>query len=192
MDFFDKSVVKVKTMVSDGKIKADEYRRLGLSDYRWADKKTQSTPHRKIKKGSIFQFDFGKNYIPEMSYEHRGIVIGMRNNLLYVLPIFTYQKRKHQGSLYDPIVNPEGNLYLIHPTDHTFISHDSVIKLDDVRSISVSRIMYYQKYRMDINGIEYKTIERLAFSRLFPEYDYQIKKLLKENEELKNKLEQRT
>ena len=39
--------------------------------------------------------EFGKNYKPEMSYEHRGLVIGVKQKLLYVLPIFSYDPAKH-------------------------------------------------------------------------------------------------
>lgn len=49
----------------------------------------------KLKKGEIYQFEFGKNYKPEMSYEHRGLVIGVKQKLLYVLPIFSYDPAKH-------------------------------------------------------------------------------------------------
>ena len=32
------------------------------------------------KKGEIYQIKFDKNYQPEMSYEHRGLVIGVKKN----------------------------------------------------------------------------------------------------------------
>ena len=64
----------------------DELDRFSKSDYRWADNRTKPFRHRIVKKGEIYQFEFGKNYIPEMSYEHRGLVIGVKQKLLHVLP----------------------------------------------------------------------------------------------------------
>ena len=55
-----------------------------------------------VRKGEIYQFDFGKNYIPEISYEHRGMVIGVRKKLLHVLPIFSYLS-KHQSEFFHPV-----------------------------------------------------------------------------------------
>ena len=177
-------------MISSNRISGDEYNRLGLSNYRWANNKQKQLPRRNIKRGSVFQFDFGMNSVPEMSYEHRGIVIGLRNNLLYVLPVFTYQANKHQKDLFDPINNRNGNLYHIDPADHPFIKHASIIKLDDIRCVSVSRIVYSHNYRMDIQSDEYKTIERAALSNIFPQYDYLLKTLEKENAFLKYKIKQ--
>lgn len=67
---------------------SDELGRFSKSDYRWADNRTKPFRHKAVKKGEIYQFEFGKNFIPEMSYEHRGLVIGVKQKLLYVLPIF--------------------------------------------------------------------------------------------------------
>lgn len=66
----------------------DELERFSKSDYRWAENRTKSFRYVTAKKGEIYQFEFGKNYIPEMSYEHRGLIIGVKQKLLYVLPIF--------------------------------------------------------------------------------------------------------
>lgn len=67
---------------------SDELGRFSKSDYRWADNRTKPFRHKAVKKGEIYQFEFGKNFIPEMSYEHRGLVIGVKQKLLYVLPVF--------------------------------------------------------------------------------------------------------
>lgn len=67
---------------------SNELDRFSASDFRWADNRTKQFRHRQVKKGEIYQFEFGKNYKPEMSYEHRGLVIGVKQKLLYVLPIF--------------------------------------------------------------------------------------------------------
>ena len=61
---------------------------------------------RRVKKGEIYQFEFGKNFVPEMSYEHRGLIIGVNKKLLYVLPIFSYDPKKHLD-VYHRLENPE-------------------------------------------------------------------------------------
>ena len=73
----------------------DELDRFSKSDYRWADNRSKPFRHRPVKKGEIYQFEFGKNFQPEMPYEHRGLVIGVKQKLLYVLPIFSYNPDKH-------------------------------------------------------------------------------------------------
>lgn len=93
---------KSNDLIIDGILTSDEVNRSSKSDYRWADNRTKSLQHRTVKKGEIYQFEFGKNYIPEMSYEHRGLVIGIKNKLLFVLPIFSYHPEKHKD-VYHPI-----------------------------------------------------------------------------------------
>lgn len=174
---FDKAVNAVKEMVSKGDIDSSEYIRLGLSDYRWTVFRKRNLVNFKIHKGSVYQFDFGKNPVPEMSYEHRGLVIGKNKSILYVLPISTYRKSSHDADLYDPssAKGQRGNLYLIKASDHSFIKHDSVLKLDDLRCVSTKRILYRQHDgKIPTSSDEYKEIEILAFSRLFPQFHYEL------------------
>ena len=114
---------------------SDELDRFSKSDYRWANNRTKPFQHRIVKKGEIYQFEFGKNYIPEMSYEHRGIVIGVKQKLLYVLPIFSYDPHKHPN-VYHPIDNPnsKSDMFLLKNSEFSFISHDSVLKLNEMIS----------------------------------------------------------
>ena len=88
--------------------------RFSKSDYRWADNRFKNFKHKAIKKGEIYQFEFGKNFYPEMSYEHRGLVIGVKQKLLYVLPIFSYNPDKHID-IYHPIDFPlsKSHLFLL-------------------------------------------------------------------------------
>ena len=62
---------KTNTLVTGNSVSTDELHRFSHSDFRWADNKGKSFQHRKVLKGEVYQFEFGKNYIPEMSYEHR-------------------------------------------------------------------------------------------------------------------------
>ncbi len=93
---------------------ADELDRFSKSDFRWADNRNKPFRPKIIKQGEIYQFEFGKNYIPEMSYEHRGLVIGVKQKLLYVLPIFSYNPHRHVD-VYHPIDFPDSqsNLFLL-------------------------------------------------------------------------------
>ena len=90
-----KSQNKINEAIISNSFTGDELIRFSKSDYRWADNKSKPYRHRTVKKGEIYQFEFGKNYQPEMSYEHRGLVIGVKQKLLYVLPIFSYDPKKH-------------------------------------------------------------------------------------------------
>lgn len=97
-----------------GAVGNQEIDRLSKSDYRWADNKRKSFQTRKIKKGEIYQFEFGKNFVPEMAYEHRGLVIGVNKKLLYVLSIFSYDQTKHKD-VYHPTENTKSksDLFLL-------------------------------------------------------------------------------
>lgn len=83
---------------------SDELDRFSKSDYRWADNRSRPFRRKMVRKGEIYQFEFGKNYVPEMSYEHRGLVIGVKQKLLYVLPIFSYDPHKHPDVYHPAIV----------------------------------------------------------------------------------------
>ena len=132
---------KTNEAIIQNSFSSDELNRFSKSDYRWADNKSKPFRHRPVKKGEIYQFEFGKNYIPEMSYEHRGIVIGVRQKLLYVLPIFSYDSLKHPD-IYHPDDYPhsKSDMFLLKSSDFPFITHDSVLKLNDIRTVSINRI----------------------------------------------------
>ena len=40
---------------------SNELDRFSTSDFRWADNRTKQFQHRQVKKGEIYQFEFGKN-----------------------------------------------------------------------------------------------------------------------------------
>ncbi len=93
---------KTNEDIINGSFSADELNRFSKSDYRWADNRFKNFQFRTVRKGEIYQFEFGKNYTPEMSYEHRGLVIGTKKKLLYVLPSFSYNPQKHID-VYHPV-----------------------------------------------------------------------------------------
>lgn len=185
-----KAQTKTNQLYIDGMIQSDEFNRFSKSDQRWADNCKKSFQTREIKKGEIYQFEFGKNFIPEMSYEHRGLVIGVNKRLLYVLPIFSYDRKK-RPDIYHPQDNPKSksDLYLLKSNEYPFIQHDSVLKLNDIRTISINRILYKQKNgRIHISSKEFKDIEQLVFRKYFPEYAYEFQKLKEEQKEQNNKI----
>lgn len=152
----------------------DELERFSKSDYRWTDNRSKPYRHRAVKKGDIYQFEFGKNFQPEMSYERRGLVIGVKQKLLYVLPIFSYNPVKHTD-VYHPVdfPNSKSDMYLLKSSDFSFISHDSVLKLNDIRTVSVNRILYQQSGVISPSSDTYKKIEELVLQKYFPSFMYE-------------------
>lgn len=177
------SYLRAQNKMNDGIIKkvfsADEIERFSKSDFCWADNRCRRTlSKRNVTKGNIYQFDFGKNYIPEMSYEHRGLVVGVKKKLLYVLPIFSYKSDKH-SDVYHPVHFPDSksDLYLLKNSEFPFIKHDSVLKLNALRTVSINRILYQQPGRIDPASETYKVIILLVLKKYFPDfyYDFQMR-----------------
>lgn len=168
----------------------DELARFSKSDYRWADNRTKTFRHKIVKKGEIYQFEFGKNFIPEMSYEHRGLVIGVKQKLLYVLPIFSYDPLKHPN-VYHPIDYPDSksDLFLLKNSEFSFITHDSVLKLNDIRTVSINRILYQQSGRISPSSDTYNQIEKLVLQKYFPgfyhDFEQSLQTVASLNEQLK-------
>lgn len=173
-----KEYLKAQNKTTDAVISdvfsADELERFSKSDYRWVDKHLKPYQFRTIKKGEIYQFEFGKNFQPEMSYEHRGLVIGVKQKLLYVLPIFSYNPAKHTN-VYHPKDFPDSksDMYLLKYTDFSFINHDSVLKLNDIRSVSINRILYQHHGTISPSSDTYKKIEELVLQKYFPSFMYE-------------------
>ena len=112
----------------------DELGKLALSDERWAKDRPKNRSQRLVKKGEIYQFEFGKNFVPEMSYEHRGLIIGVNRKILYVLPIFSFNPSlDSHNNAYHPTANPDEkrDFYLLKSSEFSFIKRDSVLKLND-------------------------------------------------------------
>ncbi len=111
-----------------------------------------------------------------MSYEHRGLVIGVSGKLLYVLPICTWNSSiPEHVAAYHPIDNPasKSNYFLLKQTEFPFLTRDSVLKLNDIRTVSMARIKYRQKNGwMDPNSQTYRTIEELVLKKYFFAHAY--------------------
>ncbi len=96
-----KAQSKTNEIIVGNAVNSDELDRIPKSDFRWADNRKKAFRYRPVKKGEIYQFEFGKNYIPEMSYEHRGLIIGVKQKLLYVL-------------IYSPTIHTNIRMFTIH------------------------------------------------------------------------------
>ena len=141
-----------------------------------------------------------------MSYEHRGLVIGISRKLLYVLPIYSYKPDSHKTPPLHIADNPTGNseFYLLKQREFAFLKHDSVIKLNDLRTVSDARIKYSHNVSISPSSDTYQFIEDNVFRRYFPSVSYTYDKLKEEHqtlirqyeeasaqiEELKHKLEE--
>ena len=168
----------------------DELQRISRSDFRWVDNKKRDYQIRKIKKGEVYQIEFGKNYVPEMSYEHRGLVIGVKKKLLYVLPIFSFDPQKHID-VYHPIYYPnsKSDLYLLRQEEFVCIKHDSVLKLNDIRTVSVNRILY--QHPGNIMSIAFLlNKEKLVLKKYFAEFYFEYEQDKKKIEMLENEIYQ--
>lgn len=177
MKQFLKAQNKTNELVITGILDQDEIDRVAKSEYHWADRRGIGYGTRTVRKGEIYQFEFGKNDMPEMSYEHRGLVIGVKKRLLYVLPIFSYKPAKHPD-VYHPVDNPgsKSDLYLLKKSEFSFITHDSVLKLNDLRTVSVKRILYQQAGKIDSASDTYKRIEALVLQKYFSDFYREFEK----------------
>ena len=190
MSKYLKAQNKTNEIIIANSFTSNELDRFSASDFRWADNRTKQFRHRQVKKGEIYQFEFGKNYKPEMSYEHRGLVIGVKQKLLYVLPIFSYVAAKHTD-VYHPTDNPnsKSDMFLLKSSEFSFINHDSVLKLNDIRTVSINRILYQQNGRLSPDSDTYKQIEQLVIQKYFPSFYYDYNQLrqksLSQEEKLK-------
>lgn len=189
MNEYLKAQSRTNDVIINNVVSTDEVRRLSASDERWAENRPRTLSKRSIKKGDIYQFEFGKNYAPEMSYEHRGLVIGIKGKLLYVLPIYTYIAAK-MPDVYHLTDNPnsKSDLFLLKQADFPFIRHDSVLKLNDLRTVSVNRVLYPHPGRMNTTSDAYRKIEELTFQKYFPDFYFKFNNLLQEVSDLKSKL----
>ena len=171
--------IKAQTEANEAIIKntftVDELHRFSKSDFRWVLNKGKSYQTRKVRKGEVYQFEFGKNYAPEMSYEHRGLVIGVKDKLLYVLPIYSYDSQKHTN-VYHPVdfPNSKGNLYLLKSSEFSWLNHDSILKLNDIRTVSINRIQYKHSGSIDPTTDTYKSIETLVLKKYFAEFYHEF------------------
>ena len=171
---------KMNESIIENVFSSDELHRFSKSDFRWAENRKKKLRQKPVKKGEIYQFEFGKNYIPEMSYEHQGLVIGVKQKLLYVLPIFSYDPLKHLD-VYHPVDYPESHsdLFLLKSSEFS----------NDIRTVSINRILYQQSGRIPPDSDTYKQIETLTIQKYFPTFYYSYKQNLQTIQTLSEQLQ---
>ena len=156
MNEFLKSQAKTNGTIIANNFSTDELDRFFKSDYRWADNRTKQFRHRTVKK-----------------------------KLLYVLPIFSYDPEKHPN-IYHPVdyPNSKSEMFLLKSNEFSFINHDSVLKLNDIRTVSVNHILYQQNGVISPSSDTYKQIEQLVLQKYFPTFFYDYKQLQQKNTSL--------
>ena len=60
MNEYLKAQNKTNEIVIANNFTSNELDRFSASDFRWADNRTKQFRHRQVKKGEIYQFEFGK------------------------------------------------------------------------------------------------------------------------------------
>ena len=92
-----------------------------------------------------------------------------------------------------PTYNPssKSDMFLLKTSEFSFINHDSVLKLNDIRTVSINRILYQQNGMIAPISNTYKQIEQLVLQKYFPSfyYDYnqfQQKAVLLEKQQKEN------
>lgn len=63
-------------------------------------------------------------------------------------------------------------MFLLKASEFSFINHDSVLKLNDIRTVSINRILYQQNGMIDPVSNTYKQIEQLVLQKYFPSFYY--------------------
>jgi len=189
-----KSITSMNTLAISA-ITTGEIKRYSKSDIHWVRVKNSHFNNIRFRKGDVYQFEFGKCPIPEMAYEHRGLILGVAGKLLYVLPICSFKahNREHCNA-YHKKDNPSGNdeFFLLKTDGFPFLRHDSILKTNELKTVSIKRALYSHG-RIDISGDMYKSIERKAFYKCFPsfsfKYDEQKQDTIKLTEQLEKSSE---
>lgn len=90
-----------------------------------------------------------------------------------------------------PFYSIKSHFFLLKSSEFAFLKHDSVLKLNDIRSVSFSRIKYRQPNGfIDPKSSVYQCIEKIVFSKYFFNYSFQYDKLTTENQRLTSQLQQ--
>lgn len=118
-------------------------------------------------------------------------MIGVKQKLLYVLPIFSYDPHKHPD-VYHPIDHPnsKSDIFLLKNSEFSFISHDSLLKLNDIRTVSVNRILYQHSGQISPASATYKQIEKLVLQKYFPSFYHDFEQNLQTITSLNEQLEE--
>lgn len=144
----------------------------------------------RYRKWDVCWVQWGNNLEPEMGYKHMGVIFKTDNKQVYAYPITTFNTSNAQiANAYHPIDNPSGNkmYYKIKSSEFSFLIHDSVIKLTELKFLSVKRIISKCGSLNTFTNIK-KDITEYSLDYLFHEKYNEIRRINKENSLLKLKL----
>lgn len=173
-------------------LSSDERRRMADSYLNFAQKIRSSFVYGvNFKAGDICRVELGVNVAPEMSYQHMCVVLGKNGHLYYVVPITSLNRfNSYHTNAYHPIDNPTGrkNFILLKQSEFpSFLRHDSVVKCEDLKSVSEKRIS--NKIANIYSNSLYQEI-RIAILQMIFSPELRESKLIKiENSLLRMKLE---
>lgn len=159
-----------------------EYINITGADKFWIKKRKENfNTHLTIKKGDVWKFEFGKAIVPEMAYIHMGLVIGIQGNLLYVLPITSInQNNKNHLNAYHKTSNPNGKklFYLMKKQEFSLLSHDSLIKVEELKCISRKRIITNEKvFHISIDSNYFNEVIDEVMRLVFPTISHKFNQL---------------
>lgn len=75
-------------------------------------------------------------------------------------------------------------------SEFSFINHDSVLKLNDIRTVSINRILYQQNDIISPSSDIYKQIEQLVLQKYFPSFYYDYNQLQQKAVSLEEQLKE--
>lgn len=80
------------------------------------------------------------------------------------------------------------DMFLLKSSEFSFISHDSVLKPNDLRTVSINRILYRHNGQISPISDTYKQIETLVLKKYFPRFQYDFEQLLQTISDLNQKV----
>ncbi len=63
---------------------------------------------------------------------------------------------------------------------YSFIKHDSVLKLNDIRTISSQRLLYTHQGNIPVSSETYQKIQELVITKYFPTFLYETRRKLED------------
>ena len=73
---------------------------------------------------------------------------------------------------------------MLKQNEFDFLTRDSVLKLNDIRTVSIKRIQYQHSGRIDVTSDTYKMIESLVIQKLFFGFYRDTEKIRSDNNNL--------
>jgi hypothetical protein len=136
----------------------------------WLNKRNKNNKcDEDVKIGDIFMIDWNINYKPELSYFHPGLIIGLSNEMVLVIP--TSSKEKTIDQAYHPIINSTGDWFNRKVDKSDGFDEECVLLLDNLKSISKTRLLNkVGQLTCDLktNDVLYQEIKNTLIENLFP------------------------